>query len=261
MWHEPQNNPFAHWRGEATVEQRFRLSLAHLLLWTMTTAVALFLLRPTVSTDKKPFDAAEESTHAAALLPAVVTVAVAPVYGAAILAGAMALWAALLGQGTLRVRQPGHWLLLIVGVQFLGVALYAWGIRLLQASSDLPDKYTIPGVVLIASGTALFWLLLLLLFLTATQVQKPLRWKIAFRLLAATYCTSTLCCCFSPFEPWPLPIVSAPLLLAFLASTLIAAVMDLGRGERRDLRHWLGVVAAWSMVVHVVLLIRVWRAM
>jgi hypothetical protein len=259
MWHEHRSNPFAPRRGEATVEQPFRLSLAHLLLWTMTTAVALFLLRPTVPTDKKPFDAAEESANAAALVPAVVTVAVAPVYGVAILAVAMALWVPLTCQGTLTVRQPGHWLLLIVGAQFLGVALYAWGIRFLQVGPPLPARHSIPGGFAIAAGIGFLLFMVLLLFLAATEAQVPLRWKVSFRLFAAAYLTSSLCCCIMPLHPSPLPLVPATMLLAFLAATLIAAIIDMARGERRDLPHWLGVVAAWSMVMHVVVLTGAWR--
>src|SRR5678815_1269821 len=85
-----------------------RLSIAHLLLITAGSAVAIWLLQP--------------PNGKVSALEVVISVIFAPVYGTALAAIVLAFlrvrtqWVAI-------AEEPGHWLLLIIGSGFAGPAL------------------------------------------------------------------------------------------------------------------------------------------
>jgi hypothetical protein len=226
-------------RPEAT-QNPFRLSIAHLLLWTATTAFALFLLRPT-------FPATLEDAEAAdgAVLRALVSVAVAPVYGAAILGLVMVL-RQLRDIGLFRWREPGHCLLAMVGSGFLGFGLIGWAMSTL----DEPQFSSYVVVALcgaVASIVALLLVFPVIVLLVDVEFLDPPRWRNVLWLLAATICG---CLCVPEPPAFLYPVIPALLLICFLLSLFVAVGIDIWKGQHRDLPHWLGVVAIVTVIGH-----------
>jgi hypothetical protein len=211
----------------------FRLSIAQLLLWTATTGVALALL-------------AGARSFSESLSRGLVSMAVAPLYGLGILALAAGARQCF-GQDLIAGFQPGHWLLAIVGTAFLGVA----GLARIGAWMNPPPPPAALQVFVAAAGVTASCLLLLLvpfLIISAlSDVWLQRAWRFVFLLLGGLLLAPLCAGCLFNF-----PLVMAPLLLAVPIASGWAAVTDWRRGERRDLLHWLGVLAINAGLGHIV---------
>jgi hypothetical protein len=195
-----------------------RLSIAHLLLITAGSAIAVWLQQP---------PGMESSVVAVTL-----AVTLAPVYGTAMAAIVISL-----SQRPARpfAAQPGHWLLLLIGNVFAGLGL-AWRMAFMVRSPGAP----VPKALLFMAAVAIAWPLLLtfalVFFIQAVRdVRQPAPWRLVFWLFAGTV-----------FLPCCLP--------ALPVAALYAVVEDLREPQHRDLWHWFGVAALFGVVMHLTLL-------
>jgi hypothetical protein len=240
-------------------ENPLQLRLAHFFLWTAATAVALLLLRPTfpaVPEGAPAVDAAEGVRDLKDVLRAGVAVAVAPVYGAALMAFAIGVWRTMRGKGPLDVCQPGHWFLLIVGSAFLGAGFSGIAINSADNLMEAPMHQTFLTGVSFCIAMILCVVSPLLLLLAVLEIQEPPRWKIVFRLFGVAIVSALFGCpCMVSLSMFAVVLLlHAGLLVTFCGAMLAAVLIDLYQRERRDVAHWLGVLSVVTVVMHLVAL-------
>jgi hypothetical protein len=202
-----------------------RLGIIHLLAWTAATAVLL------------KFYAARNDASSPTILPPgleAVHLAIQFFYAAVIGAGVVGATVIVLGKvrGESGRLQPGHWFVLVETLTFL-LSWMGW-VVLLASGTSWGWEWSIDGAIgLVDAGVYFF---------VAGRMRDARHWKVSAGImaimdmilgslgLAVPFSWSAADASFLPI--WPL-IVGATFLVAML--------MDVGRGARRDWVHWLGV--------------------
>jgi len=214
-----------------------RLSIAHLLLWTATTAVVLGFIRhaaphftPTSATTAQ---------HALYLwLQYSLLYAVSPAFGAVLAGMVLAIWRL----ATRRFgfpAQPGHWLLLILFV--IPLVVGAVWLR-------LPEH---GGIVVV------FVTLILLTALSSAavvQTRRPTRWRLTFAL--AAWGLGGIVVSLALQFVFATPAATMPAVLGGLSvvsgvmAGLAAGILDLTAPERYDTFHWTGVATLAALAAY-----------
>lgn len=233
----------------APIEQpprRPRLSIAHLMLWTLGTAIVLAFSRAQFAGFESATSGDSVSTYLR--VSAIVT---APFTGIAMAFVIASLWRIYWRQ-PLPISQPGHWILFIVGIVFL-----------LQAGEQIVDKALFSYLAEDPDMTALLFLSSLsqafiygvtagLSFWAWRRTREAPSWRFFFAATAAANGLTAL----SPIvllvsmiikqAGMPLTIafgiIFVPVSIAWLISFPWAVGRDLFCRERRDALHWAGAI-------------------
>jgi len=225
---------------------RERLSIGHLLLITAGSAVAIWL--------QQPPGVARDVRYVA------VAVVFAPVYGTAIVA--LALVVVRLWNRQRFLDEPGHWLLVAVGLPFLGISALHRSLQILDPTPDVGNWRGILGVAIFSVGVLCCGWSLFLPLLALPDVRDP-AWRRVFWLLGSIYLLPVFGCCVGPVlsGTWgPEAAVAAiPMIvaIALLAAVLIAVRDDRQHERRRGVWHWLGIAVLIGGLVHVGVLLAV----
>ena len=223
-----------------------RLAIAHLLLWTATTALAIGTIMP------DPVDAPAPSDMPAEFRAyqdrqeqqwRVATVLTGPVLGAGLAALAIAAWRRLRHEPDFPT-QPGHWILMIVGMCTV-VAMELHLIYRVRLDGLYSDLVRIPLIFV-------FWVTLVVPVITLAvayyRVAEPLRWKRVFAIAGASLGLFFLGpCCLPPLSP--AQFIMLAIFYATPISMMVAAVLDVRSGRTYDVFHWVGVVAVPALAV------------
>ncbi|MDX1946179.1 MAG: hypothetical protein SFU86_12340 [Pirellulaceae bacterium] len=223
-----------------------RLGIAHLLLWTTATAIALAALGavfplPTAAMQEEMFLPLQLFRRM--WLQRMIAFAAAPAYGAALAGIGLALFRLVRRQPGFP-SQPGHWLLLYAGVYFIEIVGERW-------LKDWPLNQTLVGAVCMA-------LVVGISLLAAWHVRQPLRWRIVFWMFAIAalwMATGMAIIQVVGMEvardnlAW-FYFMPAILLFAGLWGGPICGLIDLFAAEKRDVFHWTGVVVAMATILH-----------
>jgi hypothetical protein len=242
-----------------------RLSIAHLFLWTATTAVVLthqqslkpaspgrigfssFLSTPGMDVEVEKANE-RRRIHGRWTSRWFVDLAFSPVYGAALAGVVLAVWRLI----TFRFgfpSQPGHWLLILICMLYWIVAL-----RFFLEAFWGTNNQTDLGVVLGMAASAA---------IVTFVMWKPLRWSLASGLTSLGFAAFSLAIVSvmksSAFEPLPPFMIAATLALMFLSSglllALLSAVVDLYEELPYDSLHWIGVITVLGVLGHFVLIL------
>jgi len=241
--------------GDSTAAAPFRLTIAHLLLWTAATGfiVAIFpkdWLRSSIP--RSDYATIVELVEHRQVLEKWSVVAVSPFYGAAATSVAIAC-TRLLQRRSGFPQQPGHWLLVQAGIGVLVASCFV------AADPDIIHfspvalhsvRRTFGGVVFVllaglaATGIA-----------ASQAVSGPPRWQVFFRLnllvaivpllaflIAISYPTATGAAFLVRLTIW--------LWAIFAAAAVVAGLCDLIRRSRHDLFHWTGLIAPAAILSH-----------
>jgi hypothetical protein len=220
-----------------------RLSIAHLLLWTATTAAALAFANRVQEMRIDylgGYDAFPAAYQRLRWIEDMLWYAVAPAYGAAIAATLLAVWHWSLRRGGFP-SQPGHWVAVMLGVGASRVA----GAYI--TSGILPEDMFIELGVLILG--------VVLACLAAASTKGPRRWRTALLMNAGGHAALADAvvagrAAGSPASLRTLILLPALAIFAAMAAALLASLIDLVSRERFDLFHWIGVGSLWMIVVH-----------
>lgn len=165
-----------------------------------------------------------------------IDVAFAPVTGAALAGIAFAIWS-LARRRFEFPNQPGHWLLIGLGIVSILAPLVVYLRPRIQAEVN----------GLISSGAAFAT------FLSITvAVREPLRWRIAFALLSAAFGLVVLA--FAVYFFRPLIALGMLLVAAFPLVAIGCAARDLWNRSYFDIFHWIGVAALLAMAAKFVVI-------
>jgi len=207
-----------------------RLSIAHLLLWTATTAIVLGFIRQ-IAPHYTPTSATTAQYALNLWLQYLLLFAVSPACGAALgglVLAAWRLWTRRFGFPS----QPGHWLLIVLSVIPLAASTN-WVLRLAAPGADF-----VVGCVSISALT-------LLSFAAATQTRRPMRWLLAFALATGGLGGMAMAL-FAGYSSPPYALLPAILgglsVVSSIMAGLAAGILDLTSNERYDAFHWIGVV-------------------
>lgn len=227
---------------------RNRLGIGHLLLWMTATAAVMALFQPSRTIQQAAGGADEQAAFQAA--PAqrtdiVLLLIVGPALGAGVAAIPLCVWR-LATQRFGFPAQPGHWLLLIIGVwtvmwtgQFVAVTS--------GFSPDSDGDITMFGLL---SGTGLLAGL-------ASHLTKSGHWRLALGLVGGGCCTlsgivvfTVLADMFLANRPVGLGaialvggFVAVLCILGGIGLSLLSGLLDFLHGPSLDLFHWAGVIA------------------
>jgi len=223
-----------------------RLSIGHLLLTTAGSAVAIWL--------QQPPGVARDVRYVA------VAVVFAPVYGTALVA--LALLVVRLWNRQWFLDEPGHWLLVTVGLPFLGISLLKRSLQILDATPEGGDARGVVGVAILALGIVLTGWSLFVPLLALPDVRDP-AWRRVFWLLGSVYLIPVFGCCFAlvlgvTFGT-PAGVIALPpaFAIAVLAAVFVAVRDDRQHQRRRGVWHWLGIAVLIGGLVHVGVLLAV----
>ena len=238
-----------------------RLSIAHLLLWTATTAAVLAgtqrlwhsrlpLLSPSTPSFAGPEDTEDRPQTLEPFRRAQETESrlrwlahdFAPVNGLALAGLALAAWRLARGRGGFPV-QPGHWLLLAVASV---IATMAWPLALspvpMVGEVPLSLRFALPGGVLLVAA----WLL------PASD------WRFSFDELGgglvglglAIYILSQFGGAYGPVIAVPIGLIPAILMALGTLTIGLAVAEDVQSQARRDVFHWAGLAVWLLLLVH-----------
>jgi hypothetical protein len=235
-----------------------RLTLAHLLLWITMTAWVLSFFQPQRAVRLEAAAAPDAGPTQVEPIPLFSVprwveiasmLALGPASGAGAAGVALCLWriaARRFGFPT----QPGHWLLLLIGGDWILVQVLDVATRLGPIGRQSGDLHLLGAEIL---GAAL-------MTAAVCHPQFPARWRIAFGLAA---CGSILGAAMmvvyliagavgkppDSLESVALPIFTGLMFVALLAllgsvgTALVAGIVDCFHPEGFDLFHWAGILA------------------
>ena len=237
-----------------------RLTIAHLLLWTATTAAVLAGTQrtwhshlPLMSPDfVQPDDPVPESLSPFRRMQRLesrlssLALAFAPAYGAALAGLALAGWRLAGRRGGFPV-QPGHWLLLAVASVIVAAA---WPLAAspvpMVADVPLALRFALPGGVLLVAA----WRL------PASD------WRISFDEVGGGLVGIGLAIQlegwlsgtgFGPVVAIPVGVIPAILVVLGMITAGLAVAEEVQSRARRDLFHWAGLAVWLMMMLHFVL--------
>jgi|GEM_PF-5869646 hypothetical protein len=224
-----------------------RLTIAHLLLWTATTALAIGTIMPDPIDAPFPSDMPDQVRGYLMREQQqwrVATVVTGPVLGAGLAALAMTIWSRFRREPGFPA-QPGHWILTIVGACTVA-AMY---IRLFERPFGLSSDFI--RLLLIVMFWATFLLPVIILVVAYFRVAKPVRWKRVFAIAIVSVALLFLGGCSGLFflGPRTAQWIVPPILYATPISIVVAAVLDIRSGRTYDVFHWVGVVAVPALAV------------
>jgi hypothetical protein len=241
--------------ADAGTAALFRLTIAHLLLWTAATGfiVAIFpkdWLRSSIP--RSDYATIVELVERRQLLEKWSVVAVSPFYGAAVTSVAIA-GTRLLSRRSGFPQQPGHWLLVQTGIGVLVASCFV--------AADPDIIHFSPFALHSARRTFGVVVFVLLAGLAATgiaasqAVVQPWRWRMFFRLHLVSMVVPLLA--FLIAISYPTPTGAAFLLRLAIwlwaissAAAVLIGMCDLLRRSRHDLFHWTGLIAPAAILVH-----------
>lgn len=230
-----------------------RLSIAHLMLWTLGTGIVLALLRVEIVWFEPARAQLDQFIDADSWTSSqqVTAIGVAPFTGAGIAAVLVAAWV-LVRRQALLCSQPGHWLLLLVGVAYLRDAAVV-AVRYLELRALLADQDFLRITSLRVGTTVIGNLAVALLLCVAWRfTPEPKRWRFYFAVSGTTFglgallTLSILGVALAGLPTTLLTIITGivvlPLAITMVVSFFWAVAKDAWSGERRGLLHWVGVV-------------------
>lgn len=225
-----------------------RLSIAHLLLWTATTALAVGTIMP--DPVDAPFQTDMPAEFRAYLTRQqqqwrMATVLIGPALGAGLAALAIATWRLLRYEPDFPT-QPGHWILMIVGMCTVVVM-----------ELHLIDRVRLDGfgsnfirTPLFVFFCVTFLLPVITLAVAYSRVTEPLRWKRVFAIAGGSVGLFFFSgCCVSPLGTPLFPLIMSAILYATPISIVVAAVLDVRSGRTYDVFHWVGVIVVPALAV------------
>lgn len=251
--HEPapdlQSDPQVKNRPAAVPHKRTRLSIAHLLLWTLGTAIVLAFSRAQLSAFEMPQFGQQFAGSLGTYFRVVVMVA-APFTGIAVALLFMVLWR-LYRRQSLPLTEPGHWILLIFGVLFFVNAAGQLASAFVRTEAvESLDLALLLVLTVVAQGTVMV-VAATLCWTAWGRTPGPPRWRFVFGSsfvvciywLAAVVlgAGSMIFGEFAMLVVLPLAIVAIPVFVAWLVSFPSAVIQDLWLRERYDALHWAGV--------------------
>jgi hypothetical protein len=219
--------------GETAVRARHtpRLSILHLMLWMLCSAVYLTLIRAVLFLQEPPdnFAAIQRTTS---VFQGVIT--------GGVLTGAMVLGHARYRFGPPLLWHPGHWLLLVDAA----LTVVWWPLFFISAA--LERLFFEDGALLLFSGAV--YLAQAIAYFIAIGHNKPFRWRILFGAMALLWLLRGLVFVgFSsghqPLVDWSMRLWAIPTWGHFFVAawTVFVSAWDLMAGQRRDWLHWTGV--------------------
>ena len=217
-----------------------RLSILHLMLWTLCSAVHLTLYRAINDLQRnRPADPSG-ILDASKVISAIV-------FGA-VLTGSIVLVHTRVRSGPPMLRQPGHWLLFIRAVQSLLYTLLMVGMLFLQWEAIWPSWGMLLSATFMTASTVGYGL--------AVWHQRNLRWRLLFLLLAVlsmahavpflALAVGQASGSFGGMSSWALSLLS---MRRWAGMSLVGAIVAVSIGElfvglRRDWLHWTGIATA-----------------
>ena len=243
--------------GAATSTPAPKLRILHLFLWTMATALLLVAIRSVLNV---PHHSPDRGMALRALYGAY------SVIGGVFVAGLLH-WLVAVAPSIARHCQPreawglhpGHWLLLLGGIETVCAHLTAWSLRLLGHPRELlvTATFVLASYTVSTLATAALWIHLV------RRADWSGTWRIAFVVLGLV---RIMCCFASPWCSAVNVIASADLVanelelndliipitiptVVFAGLFLVAPIDDWRRGVSRDLFHWIGMGATQLLLV------------
>jgi len=240
---------------EATAAAPFRLTIAHLLLWTAATGFIVAIFPQdwlSVLRYDNDYEAILRQADRQQIFEQWSVVAVSPIYGAAVTSVAIA-GTRLIQRRSGFPEQPGHWLLVQTGIGVLVASCFV--------AVD-PDILSFPTLALHAVrrefGAVVFVLLVCLAasgIVASLAVSQPWRWRMFFRLQPVTVVAPLLA--FLITISYPLPngrvVLLWPTIWLWAISATAASsigLCDLVRRSHYDLFHWTGLIAPAAILLH-----------
>jgi len=226
-----------------------RLTIAHLMLWTLGTAIALGLYRPFLAT-QMPSTTASETLARHLVFQKVITLSLIPFGGASLGALILAIVHRARGGKQFPV-QPGHWLLIVYGAAYVAMAVTRLLLTWLGSAAALQW------------GTALVSLLLVPVhILPILLVRDAPRWTVLFavellRRIGIGATAALYAVVFSAMQGGRpnmgiLSLVIGLLsLLLVLEITVLAVtlILELIARPQRDYLHWTGCLTQVAIAV------------
>ena len=241
---------------------RPRLSIAHLMLWTLGTAIVLALSRLEISAFETPGYSFFGESYDRRLQTyfRVMAIVTAPFTGIAVAFLLASIWK-LYHKQPLWLVQPGHWILLTGAVAFLLTAVGQLIQFLLTPLAPAEGGSASWFFLTQSSSTVLSLVMAGMNYVAWRRSAGPPRWRfyfassavlyayavaIAFIVLAALASEALMNVMFV------FAIIALPIYLACLVSFPYAVLRDLALKEYRDALHWAGVALAIVAVVSAV---------
>jgi hypothetical protein len=245
---------------DAAVPRRNRLAIAHLLLWTAATGLALLYFQ-----SRRPFPpeslggaifvtqrGADVKAELAAARQRIwrnwhrgylIGLAFAPVYGVALAGIGLAIYRTLTGRFGFPA-QPGHWLLLVIG-GIMGIVASRHLLRSLPLSAD-GEEFVVSSLMLTVATAAA-------VFVGHSVWRLPMATAACgLAIICLAYVISFRSRSIEPPGLYGLGLLVLAL-VPFLA--LLAVVLDLADRKRYDIFHWFGVAAFLGVLGHFLALI------
>jgi hypothetical protein len=253
MSQPPDNLPARDVPLAASPSERPKLSIAHLMLWTLGTAIVLAFSRAQFAAIGSAGPDVDEmfDGDARGIYLRILAVVSAPFSGVAVAFMIFALWRKYRGH-PLPISQPGHWLLVLGGVSFFIHAANQFVQQtLLDGMGD--EVFFGAGMLLAALAQAVTaGVLAGLSFWACRTIDRSQRWWLYFSANGAMYSllSASVLLMVAAFAAEPIAIILAIVLaiagavifMVWVVSFPWAVAGDLWHQERRDALHWAGVV-------------------
>jgi hypothetical protein len=243
----PGKSPFAPGSPFAEYYRPPHLGIIHLLAWTAATAV---LLKFSMAMEMIQDTGGSSMPPSMRVFQQIFGFIYSTAFAAGIVGTCIVLRAKM---SRLPGRlQPGHWLLLIATVSSL-LSLARWAFYVLAETTGLVGSFS-PSWILVLFG--LEEIICSGMYFGATLACRAAkRWKVCFAVLAAVNFMRGVLSVGSVLldsPSWAISFSSLPLGSMIVGLVLLLAVLvDLRRGPRRDWLHWLGVaIIATGVLVY-----------
>jgi len=175
----------------------------------------------------------------------VATALTGPVLGAGLAALAIATWRLLRYEPDFPT-QPGHWILMIVGMCTV-VAMELHLIYRVRLDGFGSNFIRTPLFVFFC---VTFLLPVITLAVAYYRVAEPLRWKRVFAIAGGSLGLFFGGCCAFPLEaPSAAELIMLAIIYATPISMVVAAVLDIRSGRTYDVFHWVGVIVVPALAV------------